>query len=263
MATDRRSGSGERRLSQREKGEGSAPRARDPAAQPPRRVGSPPPRIHHRHRGRRRLRRGGGARPLGGDHRPRPHRRRRHAHRRRRCARRRAALPDPPGAVTNLVFLVAPGTAPAVPGKGPACADRGGERRGARHAREAAYAPPRPLRLPPPAAGRAADVECQRAVEGRGSRSDSRLTTPDGGAGAGARRAREIFLAGGGRSDRADRKVASPTFHRARLVVGHGRYNQRGAIVHPAGHVDGNLSSWEAREAEGVTGSMKIYPTGR
>ena len=127
------------------------PCARDPAAQPPRRVGSPPPRIHHRHRGRRRLRRGGGARPLGGDHRPRPHRRRRQPivgavvlAVAQLCRIRRAPS-------LFLVFLVAPGTRRRSRAKGAACADRGGERRGARHAREQpAYAPPRPLRLPPP-----------------------------------------------------------------------------------------------------------------
>ena len=45
---------------------------------------------------------------------------------------------------------------------------------------------------------------------------------------------REVFLLAGGRA-----------CHRACLVVGHGRDGQRGAIVHPADHVDGKLSSSE------------------
>ena len=94
-------------------------------------------------------------------------------------------------------------------------------RRAARVARSrGSLAPPRPVRLPPPAAGRAAGVECQRAVQAR-SRGDSRLTTPDGGAGTGARRAREVFLPleAGALAGLAERSPAPPLIVRASSSV--------------------------------------------
>ena len=66
---------------------------------------------------------------------------------------------------------------------------------------------------------------------------------------------------GGGRSGRSGRKVATTTSHRACFVVGHGRYGQRGAIVYPADHVDGNLSSrGEGPGAGGRGGSWRGEP---